>query len=42
LERNQPGDRDSARHLLGEAITTYRQIGMPRHLEMAEALRSRS
>lgn len=42
LERDQPGDRDSARHLLDEAITTYRQIGMPRHQEMAMTLRSQA
>jgi len=42
LERDQPGDRDSAHHLLDEAITTYRQIGMPRHQEMATALRSQA
>ena len=38
IDRNVPGDRDRARTLLGEAIEMYRQIGMPKHLEMAEAL----
>ena len=33
-----PGDRDKARTLLGEAIEMYEQIGMPKHLEMAEGL----
>jgi hypothetical protein len=42
LERDQPGDRDSAHHLLDQAITTYRQIGMPRHLEIAKASRSQA
>jgi hypothetical protein len=42
LERDQPGDRDSARYLLDDAITTYRQIRMPRHQEMANALRSQT
>ena len=38
IDRNGPGDRDKARELLTEAIDTYRQIGMPKHVEMAEAL----
>lgn len=35
-----PGDRDKARQLLTEAIAMCRQIGMPKHVEMAEALLS--
>ena len=35
LDRNGPGDRDTARTLLGEAVETYRAIGMPRHLALA-------
>ena len=31
-------DRDKARELLTEAIAMYRRIGMPKHVEMAEAL----
>jgi hypothetical protein len=31
-------DRDKARELLTEAIAMYRRIGMPKHLEMAEAM----
>ena len=42
LERDQPGDRDSARQILDQAITTYRRVGMPRHQEMANALRSQT
>ena len=38
LDRHGPGDRDKARALLTEAIAMYRQIGMPKHVEMAEAL----
>jgi hypothetical protein len=38
LDRAGPGDRNKAQTLLNEALETYRQIGMPRHLEMAHAL----
>ncbi|HEV2174464.1 MAG TPA: hypothetical protein VGR71_12900, partial [Nitrospira sp.] len=38
LDRDGVGDRDKARRLLTEAIDIYGQIGMPKHLEMAEAL----
>ena len=38
LERDAPGDRDKAFRLLTEAIAMYRDIGMPKHVEMAEAL----
>jgi tetratricopeptide (TPR) repeat protein len=38
IDRNAPGDRDKARQLLTEAIAMYRHIGMPKHVEMAEAL----
>jgi hypothetical protein len=37
LDRNAPGDREKARGLLTEAIEMYRRIGMPKHVEMAEA-----
>ena len=40
LDRDAPGDREKARELLTEAIAMYRGIGMPRHVEMAEALLS--
>jgi AcrR family transcriptional regulator len=36
--RDAPGDRDKARELLTEAIAMYREIGMPKHVEMADAL----
>lgn len=33
-----PGDRETARTLLGGAAAMYRRIGMPKHLEMAEEM----
>ncbi len=38
IDRDGPGDRDKAFRLLTEAIAMYRRIGMPKHVEMAEAL----
>jgi len=38
LNRNAPGDRQTAQRLLTEAIEMYRRIGMPQHLELAETL----
>ncbi|MBI1884704.1 MAG: tetratricopeptide repeat protein [Chloroflexi bacterium] len=38
IARDGPGDRDKAFRLLTEAIAMYREIGMPKHVEMAEAL----
>ncbi|MEE8347443.1 MAG: AAA family ATPase, partial [Dehalococcoidia bacterium] len=38
IDRDGPGDRDRARELLTEAIAMYRRIGMPKHVEMAEAM----
>jgi tetratricopeptide (TPR) repeat protein len=38
LDRNAPGDRQKARQFLTEALEMYRRLGMPKHLEMAEAL----
>ena len=38
IDRDGPGDREKTRELLEEAIDGYRTLGMPRHLEMAEAL----
>jgi tetratricopeptide (TPR) repeat protein len=37
-DRAAPGDRETARTLLKEALETYTQIGMPRHVEMTQAL----
>jgi class 3 adenylate cyclase/tetratricopeptide (TPR) repeat protein len=38
IDRDGPGDRDKGGALLAEAIAMYREIGMPKHVEMAEAL----
>jgi len=38
IDRDGPGDRDKAFRLLTEAIAMYRQIGMPKHVEMAEGM----
>src|SRR3972149_5902988 len=38
IDRDGPGDRAKARELLTEAIAMYRQIGMPKHVEMAETM----
>lgn len=38
MDRDAPGDRDKARQLLTEAVAMYKKIGMPKHIEMAEAL----
>jgi predicted ATPase len=38
MDRAAPGDREKARTLLREALESYTQIGMPRHVEMARAL----
>ena len=38
IDRDGPGDRDKAFRLLTEAIAMYRRIGMPKHMEMAEAM----
>ena len=38
LNRNEPGDRDKARTLLGKATEMYRTIGMPKHLELVEKM----
>ena len=34
----RPGYRDKARSLQAEVIATYRRIGMPKHVEMAEEM----
>jgi len=38
MDRAAPGDREKAQTLLREALESYTQIGMPRHIEMARAL----
>jgi len=38
IDRAAPGDRIKAQTLLREALKSYTQIGMPRHIEMAREL----
>ena len=38
LERGTASDYTTARNLLSDALLIYRQIGMPRHIEMVEKL----
>jgi hypothetical protein len=38
IDRAAPGDREKAQTLLKEALESYTQIGMPRHIEMTRAL----
>ena len=38
IDRAASGDREKAQTLLREALETYTQIGMPRHIEMTRAL----
>jgi tetratricopeptide (TPR) repeat protein len=40
LDRAAPDDRNKAQTLLSEALETYVQIGMPRHIRMSHALLS--
>jgi tetratricopeptide (TPR) repeat protein len=42
LDRAAPGDREKAQTLLREALETYTQIGMPRHIEMTQTLLARA
>ena len=38
IDRGAPGDREKAQTLLREALKSYTQIGMSRHIEMTRAL----
>jgi hypothetical protein len=38
IDRAAPGDREKAQTVLREALESYTQIGMPRHIEMTRAL----
>jgi hypothetical protein len=40
IDRRARGDRGEAQRLLNEALLSYRQIGMPRHLELTQTLLS--
>jgi len=39
-DRGAPGDRARAHTLLAQALETYQRIGMPRHIDLAQALLS--
>jgi hypothetical protein len=41
IDRAAPSDRKKAQTLLREALESYMQIGMPRHIEMTQALLDR-
>jgi hypothetical protein len=41
IDRAAKGDREKAQTLLSEALESYAQIGMPRHVEMIQALLAR-
>jgi Fic family protein len=41
IDRAAPGDRGKAQRLLNEARQTYTHIGMPRHIEVIQALLAR-
>ena len=38
MDRAAPGDSEKAQRLLGEALGSYTRIGMPRHIELTQAL----
>jgi hypothetical protein len=38
IDRAAAGDREKARTLVSEALESYTQIGMPRHVEIVRAL----
>jgi tetratricopeptide (TPR) repeat protein len=38
VDRAAPGDREKARRLLIEALENYRDVGMPRHMELTQVL----
>jgi tetratricopeptide (TPR) repeat protein len=42
IDRAAPGDREKAQTLLSEALKSYTQIGMPRHIEMTQTLVDRA
>jgi hypothetical protein len=42
IDRAAPGDRETARTLLKEVLETYTKVGMPRHVEMTQALLTRA
>jgi hypothetical protein len=42
IDRAAPGDLEKAQTLLSEALESYQRIGMPRHVEMTQALLARA
>jgi hypothetical protein len=38
IDRAAPGDREKAQTLLREALESYTQIGMPRHIDIVQTL----
>jgi tetratricopeptide (TPR) repeat protein len=42
IDRAAPGDLEKAQTLLKEALKTYAQIGMPRHIDIAQTLLARA
>jgi tetratricopeptide (TPR) repeat protein len=38
IDRDSPTDRKKAQRLLSEALESYQRVGMPRHIEMTQAL----
>ena len=42
MDRTAPGDREKAQTRLNEALESYKSIGMPRHVEMTQALLARA
>jgi tetratricopeptide (TPR) repeat protein len=42
MDRTAPGDREEAQTPLSEALEIYTHIGMPRHIEMTQALLARA
>jgi hypothetical protein len=42
IDRAAPGDRSKAQTLLREALESYSNIGMPRHIEMTQNLLART
>jgi tetratricopeptide (TPR) repeat protein len=42
IDRAAPGDREKAQTMLREALESYTQIGMPRHIEMTQTLLDRA
>jgi hypothetical protein len=42
MDRAGPGNREKAQTLLGVALESYTDIGMPRHVEITQTLMDRA